>query len=78
MLGFREGRHTAIILHIARTGVIGGECMNDVAIKHVQHLGEVARATGDLQIGIVVIGRVDPEIARGTWHDLGKSEGPYG
>ena len=78
MLGFREGWHTAIILHIARPGVIGGERMDNVAIEHVQHLCEVSRTAGDLQIGIVVIGRVDPEIARGTGHDLGKSEGPHG
>ncbi len=52
--------------------------MDDIAIEHVQHLCEVSRTAGDLQIGIVVIGRVDPEIARGIGHDLGKSEGTHG
>ena len=48
--------------------------MNDVAIKHGQHLRQIARAAGDLDVGVFVIGWVNPEILRGAWHDLGQAK----
>ena len=52
--------------------------MDDVAIEHIQHLREVPRAARDLQPGVVIIGRIDSEIARRAGHDLGEPEGPHG
>ena len=78
VLGFREGRHATVVLHVTRTRVIGRKRVDDVAIKHVQHLREVSRAVGDLQVGVIVIGRIDPEIACGSRHDLGETERSHG
>ncbi len=71
MLGLGKGWHAAVALNIARTSIVSRQTVNDVAIKHGQHLRQIARAAGDLDVGVFVIGRVNPEILRRAGHDLG-------
>ena len=57
VLGVGKGRHTSIVRHVARPGIIGGEAVDDIAVEHVQHLREVARAAGDLQVCLLYTSR---------------------
>ena len=78
MLGFREGRDATVVLHVARARIVGRKSVDDVAIEHVQHLRQVPRAPCDLQIRVVIVGRVDAEIARRGGHDLREPESSHG
>ena len=63
MLGLAEGWHAAILENPAGSGVIGREGVDDVAIKCVELGREIARTAMHLQIGAVIVFRVDAEIA---------------
>ena len=78
MLCFSERRHPAILDDPARTCVIGGQRVDDVAIEGVELRREIARAAMHLQVGAVVVFWVDAEIAGRTGHNLGEAKGADG
>ena len=78
VLGLAEGRHAAILENPAGSGVIGREGVDDVAIECVELGREIARAAMHLQIGAVIVFRVDAEIAGRARHDLGETIGADG
>ena len=76
MLSFAERGHAAVFKDATGTCVIGGKCIDDVAVKGVKLGCEITRAAMHLQIGAVIVCGIDPEIAGSAWHDLGETKRP--
>ncbi len=78
VLGLAKGWHAAILENPAGSRVIGRERIDDIAVEGVELCREIACTAMHLQVGAVIVFRVDAEIAGGTGHDLGEAKGADG